>query len=99
MSEAPKKNLESQGPFEVNSSNSASDTADEATRNLDCSNYSSCLNVAVALNWDNFTCGGCNGEMNQSLTWRAGLTVCRDKIVRALCRRPDIAVVKGVRGG
>lgn len=59
-------------------------------RRYECSNYETCLNLAAALNWDNFTCRGCSGEVDESLLWRARQAFKRDAIVKALCDVPEI---------
>ena len=59
-------------------------------RRYDCPNYESCLNLAAALNWDNFTCRGCNGEIDETLCWRAHQAQKKDVIVRTLCDLPDL---------
>ena len=47
------------------------DCEDSPFRNFDCSNYNKCLSLAAALDWDSFTCEGCNLEINEQLIWRA----------------------------
>jgi hypothetical protein len=86
------------GPFEVSTASLNGDaSAHTVVRNLDCKNYCTCLNVAVSLNWESFTCEGCNGDINQSLTWRAGQSALRDSVTRALCPRPNISMIRGTR--
>jgi hypothetical protein len=86
------------GPFEVVTSALNDDSsADTVVRNLDCKNYCTCLNVAVALNWESFTCAGCNGDINQSLNWRAGQSALRDSVTRALCPKPNISMIRGTK--
>lgn len=55
-----------------------------------CQNYTVCLDLAAALNWDSFTCRGCCGEVDNSLLWRAHLARKRDSIVETLCSIPEI---------
>jgi hypothetical protein len=55
------------------------------TRNIDCSNYQRCLNLAATLDWESFSCEGCNGEINESLLWRAGQRARKDRVAKALC--------------
>ena len=55
-----------------------------------CPNYSNCLNLAAALNWDNFTCRGCSGEIDESLMWRARHAMKRDDVVATICDLPQI---------
>lgn len=59
-------------------------------RRYGCVNYDTCLNLAAALNWDNFTCRGCSGEIDQALSWRAHQAARKDKVVRCLCEIPDL---------
>jgi len=89
------------GPFQIVES--------EGTGNVDapiapprrrhqCPNYSKCLSLAAALNWDNFTCRGCSAEINQSLLWRAHQAKRRDKVVRELCDLPEITSLSSESG-
>ena len=57
-------------------------------RELDCKNYQTCLNLAAALNWDSFTCESCEGDINESLKWRAIHSTRKDALANALC--PDV---------
>ncbi len=59
-----------------------------------CSNYTTCLDVAGALNWDNFTCRGCSGEIDQTLLWRAKCAVRKDKSLSKLFKLPVIETVE-----
>ncbi len=93
----------STGPFEVPVSSSderedgisPNEVERELVRELDCANYTTCLKLAAALNWESFTCEGCNGEINQSLTWRAGQSAVRDKVVKFLCGGGMVKVLRG----
>lgn len=58
-----------------------------------CKNYNSCLNLAAALNWDNFTCRGCCGDVDQNLLWRAYQAARKDDVAGSLCDLPEIGVV------
>ena len=58
-------------------------------RRYECSNYETCLKIAAALNWDSFTCRGCNSQINENLLWRAQHAVHKDKTVKAICDLPD----------
>lgn len=69
-------------------------TTDPPLRNQDCPNYSTCLDLAAALNWESFTCAGCDGTVNSSLYWLAGHNR-RDPVVEALCDLPPIATLDG----
>jgi hypothetical protein len=91
-----KQQIGIQGPFEVPLSDAPSDIPeDELPRELDCSNYERCLDLAAALNWESFTCKGCCGEINECLTWRARQISRKDSMVRALCGTPKIETVPG----
>lgn len=93
------------GPFEVHSelleesplntdkSNTSSQptSVDEVPRRYyDCSNYERCLGLAASLNWESFTCNGCNGEINETLTWRAHLSARKDSVAKHLFQAPPI---------
>jgi hypothetical protein len=103
MDELKKNVLESMGPFEVPCTPlsesgdcvSTSNPERELVRELDCKNYTTCLNLAAALNWESFTCEGCQGEINQSLTWRASQGAIRDKIVKFFCGETRVNVFRG----
>jgi len=61
-------------------------------RRFDCSNYCTCLDLAAALNWDNFTCRGCSGDIDEALLWRARQALRKDDIARKVCDLPAIEV-------
>jgi len=61
-------------------------------RRFDCSNYCTCLDLAAALNWDNFTCRGCSGDIDEALLWRARQALRKDDIARQVCDLPAIEV-------
>ncbi len=61
-------------------------------RRYDCENYETCLVIAAGLNWDSFTCRGCNGDYEQSLYWRAGQEINKDKTVKKICELPKVVV-------
>ena len=64
-------------------------------RRYSCQHYDTCLDLAAALNWDNYTCRGCSGVVDQKLLWRARQEIRKDKFVRAICSdMPDIGVHK-----
>jgi hypothetical protein len=89
------------GPFEVSSTNqvplgsapTTTSSETELVRELDCKNYTTCLNLAAALNWESFTCEGCSGEINKSLSWRAGQSAIKDKVVKLLCGKAVIKIL------
>ena len=98
MTKHPESEHLSMGPFEVNSALAlVEDSYEPLVRHLDCTNYCACLNLAVALDWESFTCEGCSGDINESLKWRARQSARRDDITRALCPKPDLRTVKGSR--
>ncbi len=59
-------------------------------RRYGCSNYATCLDLAAALNWDNFTCRGCSGEIDETLYWRAHQASKKDAVANSLCEIPNI---------
>lgn len=62
-------------------------------RRYSCAHYATCLDLAAALNWDNFTCRGCCGEVEESLYWRAHQASKKDNVARSICDLPDIKYV------
>lgn len=80
------------GPFQVIEDSGlgiVDDPVSAPRRRFSCSNYDLCLNLAAALNWDNFTCRGCSGQVDESLLWRARQAMKRDMVVRRLCDIPE----------
>jgi hypothetical protein len=69
---------------------------DEPKRVHDCANYDRCLELAAALNWESFTCEGCCGEVNDTLTWRAGQVARKDSVAKAICGAPKISTFVGL---
>lgn len=57
-------------------------------RRHECPNYSTCLDLAAALDWDNFTCRGCSGEVNPALIWQARVAESKDPLVSKICALP-----------
>ncbi|MDZ4786420.1 MAG: hypothetical protein SGJ02_10130 [bacterium] len=55
-----------------------------------CQNYTKCLDVAGALNWDNFTCRGCSGETDQTLLWRAKNSLRKEHEMQKVFHLPEI---------
>jgi hypothetical protein len=95
MSKEREQSIFSLGPFEVAARSSECEPVESAlVRNLDCKNYCTCLNLAVSLNWESFTCEGCSGELNEALKWRAGQHARQDAVTRALCPKPGIRLFK-----
>lgn len=82
------------GPFQVIESEGSGVVDSPITpprRRYSCPNYSNCLNVACALNWDSFTCRGCVGEVDSTLVWRAHQAKRKDKVAASLCDIPNIS--------
>jgi hypothetical protein len=81
------------GPFQIIESE-GSGNVDAPTaaprRRYECLHYPTCLDLAAALNWDNFTCRGCSAEIDQALLWRAKQAEKRDNVARSLCHIPQI---------
>lgn len=63
---------------------------DPPRRRYDCAQYDECLKLAAALNWDSFTCRGCNGELNETLVWRARQSAKKDSVAKAICAFPPV---------
>ncbi|RMD85022.1 MAG: hypothetical protein D6808_06005 [Candidatus Dadabacteria bacterium] len=55
-----------------------------------CKNYSLCLDLAGVLNWDNFTCRGCCGEVDESLLWKARQVLRKDRSLKRLFSLPQV---------
>jgi hypothetical protein len=70
--------------------NNFNQTDIEEIRNYDCSNYSNCFALVAALNWDGFTCSGCEGELNQQLLWRAQGECAKDETLQVICKLPSL---------
>ena len=81
------------GPFQVIESEGSGIVDSPMTaprRRYSCENYNTCLDLAAALNWDNFTCRGCCGDVNESMCWRALHAQKKDRIAGRLCSIPAI---------
>ncbi len=75
------------GPFPVienNGDGHVDNPMSAPKRRYMCENYQSCLEVAAGLNWDNFTCRGCSGEVDETLIWRACSAKRNDKVARRI---------------
>jgi hypothetical protein len=59
-------------------------------RRYECENYQICLDIAAALDWENFTCSSCNGQVDKRLLWRAKHAQRRDPFAQECCKLPDI---------
>ena len=84
------------GPFQIIENDGDGQVAypiDCPRRRHECEHYTSCLNIAAALNWDNFTCRGCCGEIDQSLLWRALQECKRDRVAERICEIPKVEVI------
>ena len=85
------------GPFQViedTNSSELGNPSEAPRRKYDCINYESCLDLAAALNWDSFTCRGCNQQINNNLVWRAHQAKRHDSIANSLCNHlPNISVL------
>ncbi|MCO6430399.1 MAG: hypothetical protein J5J00_06010 [Deltaproteobacteria bacterium] len=89
----PKGMLGKPGPFQiidVEGDASCVNPSIAPRRRYDCNHYDTCLNIAAALNWDNFTCRGCCGEIDEALFWRARQASKKDVIAGTLCDIPSI---------
>lgn len=76
------------GPFQVIESegNGCVDAPiDPPRRRYSCDSYSICLDLAAALNWDSFTCRGCNGSVDECLIWRALQAKKKDQVAERIC--------------
>jgi hypothetical protein len=83
------------GPFQWSLDHATpSANSDTPLRQTSCAHYEECLDLAAALNWDGFTCEGCNHEINSTLVWRAHLSARKDALAKSmLCSiRPLIAI-------
>lgn len=89
-------NIGKPGPFQVVEafgSGEVDSPIDPPRRKYDCENYETCLDLAAALNWDNFTCRGCNAEVNQSFLWRAHQAKRKDAVAESICEKlPRIGI-------
>jgi predicted Fe-S protein YdhL (DUF1289 family) len=80
-------------PSNLNKSSATNDRPSRAPRRRYlCPKYDTCLNLAAALNWDNFTCRGCCGEVDETLLWRAYQEARHDQIASAVCELPQIEI-------
>ena len=71
--------------------------AEPPERKYDCEHYETCLDLAASLNWASFTCGGCSGEVNSALLWRAHQNQRKDSVAKALCDLKPIQKVSGLK--
>lgn len=83
--------MDKSGPFKYVTKDEEYDTP---FRDFDCPHYDLCLNLAAALNWENFSCKNCNQEVNQKLYWQAHHAQKTDTVADALCEIPDLSLLK-----
>ncbi|MCB0353629.1 MAG: hypothetical protein KDD64_08900 [Bdellovibrionales bacterium] len=95
--------LGKQGPFPVIEDRGSGDVVapmEPPRRRYSCDNYETCLSLAATLNWDNFTCRGCNGLISENLLWRAHQAHRRDRIAQRICDIPALDCVNdGAKNG
>ncbi|MBX7138180.1 MAG: hypothetical protein K1X83_09360 [Oligoflexia bacterium] len=72
---------------------------DPPRRRYTCANYEACLNIACALNWDSFTCRGCNGEVDESNFWQAHQAIKKDTVADSLVSLPSLKTQERSGGG
>ena len=81
------------GPFQIietHLSALADQPPEPPRRRYSCRNYQSCLNLAAALNWDNFTCRGCCGDIDETLYWRVYQAMKKDLVAAKICDVPTL---------
>jgi len=83
-----------QGPIQVAVYDNSSPIP---VRDISCSNYQECLNIAACLNWLSFSCENCTGEVAPHLRWRSRIERRRDPVCQALMPAPVIEVTEGGR--
>lgn len=85
------------GPFQVInvSPENSFPISETPKRNFSCNNYEQCLGISAALNWDGFSCRGCNTQMpEEHLMWQARNAQKKDAVARKICDIPDISVIE-----
>lgn len=81
------------GPFQIIESDGCGDVDAPIApprRRYGCQHYTTCLELAAALNWDSFTCRGCSEEIDEALLWRARQARKKDAVARSICPTPEI---------
>ncbi|MEZ4753651.1 MAG: hypothetical protein R3A13_04995 [Bdellovibrionota bacterium] len=76
------------GPFpviEIDGSGTVESPISPPRRDYTCPNYSTCLELACALNWDSFTCRGCSKDIDSTLVWQAQSSKRKDQVAQQLC--------------
>jgi hypothetical protein len=90
----PTRQLLEQGPVQIAVYDHSSPIP---VREVSCSNYQECLNIAACLNWLSFSCENCTGEVAPHLRWQARIERRRDPVCQALMPAPVIEVTEGGR--
>jgi hypothetical protein len=73
--------MSKKGPFEASADTNHISASTEHTysnqdeiflpiRRYDCTFYEKCLGIAATLDWKNFECRNCTGEVNTQLLWQ-----------------------------
>lgn len=86
------------GPFQIIESEvqgSLDNPINAPRRRYDCLNYETCLVIAAGLNWDSFTCRGCNGEVEEALSWRARQEINKDNLIKKIFDLPNVCINNG----
>ena len=84
------------GPFQiVESEDFEGEDSALLYRNYDCKNYERCLGLAAGLDWDDFSCQSCTGEINQSLYWQVRQVQRKDSLVTQICDLPEVSCIDG----
>lgn len=76
------------GPFEIVDADDDACDQGVAFRNYACACYQTCLGIAAGLNWDDFSCTNCSGEVDQALLWQIRQVQRKDGLVKKLCEVP-----------
>jgi len=74
-------NMKKLGPILSNSS---------CDRDIHCNNYSNCLGLAVALNWNSFSCEGCKKQINTQLIWKAHAKTKSNQLLEVICQPKNL---------
>lgn len=60
-------------------------------RNYSCANYDKCLNISAALDWEDYSCRGCCGEVNGAMLWQARLAIKKDRVAQKVCSKIHVS--------
>ena len=93
-SSVPGKVIQDQHQLGDDDLDSDTPLAEPPLRIYECNNYETCLDLAASLNWENFTCKGCDRNINKNLFWLARQNQRKDGVARALCQLPPIELVE-----